>query len=680
MVDRTPEAQAGPPRGPGVLAPDFDRLRRAAAETAEQLAAWMVFRDPGAIRRAMVRWTFLHLARQRGFELSPRIYDRLEHPDVHARLGSKLFEPEREAVFGDVPPEPSSTLRAALDEGPWPEEALGVVFEAAASADQRKAKGVHYTPPELAETVVERTLGPLLESPTPPTVCDPACGSGAFLLAAARKLSSRHGAKVAFSLLHGVDLDPWAVEVARLSLWLARGQPELRSDELEAHLVVGDALLGLGRPEEDLKAALQRWTALTEATETALHWPVEFPDVMGGPRVGFDAVIGNPPFINSIEGHGRRDEVARRLHRLQWPDFCHGAYDAALAFWARALVDLLGPEGRFGLIAPSVSMSDSRPWKAWMLERCPVEWLRTLPVDHFPGAKVRTLAAVGQAARIPAALEFENLDPSIEAPERGQRKTSGLNWYAALVDFDPPVTTRTLADVAELHAGCTTADAYALSVELVDARDTEGQKLITTGAIDRFHSWWGSRKTRYLRQDLLHPRWPGQPKDAGLGRALERQRRPKILVGGLTAIIEAWIDRTGGAAGVVQTWVIHPSASAGLDWTAAILNSACFSRIYVSRHGAESMTGRQITIRKRALAAMPVPEPRVGEPSRHLAEAAKRLERSYDADLDRLLHLSASLAYGRSLEQAEDDYQWWCRRARCAPRATPYPELTARLG
>jgi hypothetical protein len=154
--------------------------------------------------------------------------------------------------------------------------AVPVVAFAARSAE-RRATGSHYTPPELVAPLVQHALEPALRARLAPcrtpaereaallglTVLDPACGSGHFLLAAARHLGTelariRSGdaapapeivrdamRDVIAHCLYGVDRNPLAVELCRVALWLeghARGRP---LTFLDHRIRCGDSLLGV---------------------------------------------------------------------------------------------------------------------------------------------------------------------------------------------------------------------------------------------------------------------------------------------------------------------------------------------------------------------------------------------------------------------------------------------------
>jgi hypothetical protein len=154
----------------------------------------------------------------------------------------------------------------------------------------RKTSGSYYTPDSLVQELLDSALEPIIQQrisgATDPevallsiTVCDPACGSGHFLLGAARRLATRlaqlraqgtpsgddfrHALRdVITHCIFGVDRNPMAIELARMSLWLEAMTPDRPLGFLDHHLQCGDALLGLadlsaleqGIPKDAFKA------------------------------------------------------------------------------------------------------------------------------------------------------------------------------------------------------------------------------------------------------------------------------------------------------------------------------------------------------------------------------------------------------------------------------------------
>ena len=147
--------------------------------------------------------------------------------------------------------------------------------------EERRRSGSHYTPRSLTEPIVRTTLRPILErlgdQATPEQildlkVCDPAMGSGAFLVEACRLLGERlvkawevHQVTpkvpddeecvtcarrlVAERCLYGVDKNVFAVDLAKLSLWLATLAREHPFTFLDHALRHGDSLVGLSREQ-----------------------------------------------------------------------------------------------------------------------------------------------------------------------------------------------------------------------------------------------------------------------------------------------------------------------------------------------------------------------------------------------------------------------------------------------
>jgi len=202
------------------------------------------------------------------------------------------------------------------------------------TVSRRKREGVVYTPDHVTRFLVERTIAETLEerfnallekhigieapdeegnvpwteeeelpfwreyldSLRSLTIVDPACGSGAFLVAAFDTLAAEYrrvterladlGERVDFDIfdeilsrnLYGVDLNVESAEIARLALWLKSARRQHRLAKLDHAIQAGNSLI------DDPKA-----------TERPFDWRAVFPEVFD--NGGFDIVIGNPPYV-----------------------------------------------------------------------------------------------------------------------------------------------------------------------------------------------------------------------------------------------------------------------------------------------------------------------------------------------------------------------------------------------
>jgi Eco57I restriction-modification methylase len=151
--------------------------------------------------------------------------------------------------------------------------ALGFAEGGETKGHARKTTGSYYTPDALVQTLLDSALDPVLdhaeaEADDPAqallgvTVIDPACGSGHFLLAAARRIATRlakaraggvasasdfrHALRdVVRSCIHGVDRNPMAVELTKVALWIETVEPGKPLGFLDSSIRCGDSLLGI---------------------------------------------------------------------------------------------------------------------------------------------------------------------------------------------------------------------------------------------------------------------------------------------------------------------------------------------------------------------------------------------------------------------------------------------------
>ena len=257
----------------------------------------------------------------------------------------------------------------------------------------KKAGGVYYTPQYIVEYIVENTVGKLIAGKTPEEIAhikilDPACGSGSFLIGAYTYLLRYHldwyvnnkpkkhkeavfqvkgdewylttaeKKRILLDNVFGVDIDPQAVEVTKLSLLLKVLEHESRESidqqmklglegvlpNLEDNIKCGNSLIG---PEYYDTEQGSLFDEEEMRRVNVFDWEDErkgFGGIMQ--RGGFECVIGNPPY-------GAFFGKPEKVYLLNHYKNCPSSLDSYLLFYERCLRDLLKKYGCLGFITPN---------------------------------------------------------------------------------------------------------------------------------------------------------------------------------------------------------------------------------------------------------------------------------------------------------------------------------------
>lgn len=257
----------------------------------------------------------------------------------------------------------------------------------------RNAGGVFYTPDFITRTIVRQTIGKQVEGKTPRQVaklrfCDMACGSGSFLIEAFQFLldwhrdfyvkddPEKHGKvlyrtgndwrlttderkRILLNNIFGVDIDAQAVEVTKLSLFLKVLEGESQESitkqyelfhqralpDLGSNIKCGNSLIGSEAYRH------QQLSLLPDEDRYRINvfdWSQAFPEIMQAG--GFDAIIGNPPYIR-IQVMKKWAPVEVELYKALYRSAAAGNYDIYVVFVEKAL-SLLNKSGRLGFILP----------------------------------------------------------------------------------------------------------------------------------------------------------------------------------------------------------------------------------------------------------------------------------------------------------------------------------------
>ncbi len=232
------------------------------------------------------------------------------------------------------------------------------------SGGERRRLGSYFTPYEVARTLLSRSfeqlrpgLQRLRATSSAPllTICDPACGGGAFLIEAVRQVAGylcEQGAATedawthAVRCAHGIDISSLATETTEAALYILSP----RAGVAGARLLLGNVLIDRsgGKTGEALKC-LQR-------LDTApLDVPLALPEIFSGRSRGFDWVVGNPPWV-AFQGRATQpiSKELRAYYRERY--FAFSGYPTTQGMFSERAVEL-APHGAVSLLIPS-SLSD----------------------------------------------------------------------------------------------------------------------------------------------------------------------------------------------------------------------------------------------------------------------------------------------------------------------------------
>lgn len=221
------------------------------------------------------------------------LFDESSSADLnHARIDNKsLLSAVRSLAFiieGNTrravdyrnlgPEELGSVYEALLELHPLVNTDAGTFQLTSAAGNERKTTGSYYTPSSLIQVLLDSALDPVIQDRMKAQpdfeqkekalldlkVCDPACGSGHFLIAAAHRIAAKVAQvrargdepspvetrralrDVIRHCIYGVDINPMSVELCKVNLWLESLEPGKPLSFLDAHIQCGDSLVGVG--------------------------------------------------------------------------------------------------------------------------------------------------------------------------------------------------------------------------------------------------------------------------------------------------------------------------------------------------------------------------------------------------------------------------------------------------
>ncbi|MEU0677449.1 BREX-2 system adenine-specific DNA-methyltransferase PglX [Streptomyces sp. NPDC006172] len=342
----------------------------------------------------------------------------------------------------------------------WDTRFLGDLYQDLSEA-ARKTYALLQTPEFVEEFILDRTMNPAVREfgYEELKMIDPTCGSGHFVLGAFRRLVRLWGegqpgrdmherVAAALSSVHGVDVNPFAVAIARFRLLVAamaaggvRTLAGASKYEWPLRLAVGDSLIKarrsqqgnlFGGVEEDFVDELSEFKYATEDVH-------EYQDILRAGR--YHVVVGNPPYITV------KDKKLNELYRELYPA-CAGTYALSVPFAQRffELAKRGDAEGRgYGMVGQITANSFmKREFGTKLIEGYfghAVELTEVVDTSgaYIPGHGTPTVILVGKqrggAGRSPVIRTVRSVQGEPAAPEKAEE---GLVWQAIVEQIDKP--------------------------------------------------------------------------------------------------------------------------------------------------------------------------------------------------------------------------------------------------
>jgi len=311
------------------------------------------------------------------------------------------------------------------------------------SKTKRKKDGVFYTPKYITKYIVDSTVGKLCEEKKTQldiqeaeyekerkgrrtatlkklsqkledyrewllqiTICDPACGSGAFLNQALEFLIAEHQyidelqaklfgdamvlSEVENAILenniYGVDINEESVEIAKLSLWLRTAQKGRKLTSLNDNIKCGNSLI-----DDPIVAG-----------DKAFNWQNEFPEVFS--KGGFDVIIGNPPYVP-----GKSLSIDLKEYFKSKYSLIQGKYDLYILFIEKIL-QISNPKQVWGIIIPNTVLVNENATliRKKLVGDKNLHAVRLFKDDVFPDASVESVVLLSKFKSLNISIYNEN--------------------------------------------------------------------------------------------------------------------------------------------------------------------------------------------------------------------------------------------------------------------------------
>ena len=517
---------------------------------------------------------------------------------------------------------------------------------------------------------------------------DPACGSGAYLLGLLQELVAIRRALQSEKLtadpgflydlklhiishnLYGVDIDPFATEIAKLRLWLSlavEANKPVPLPNLDFKIETGDSLLGPDPHTSDLfrerllpradmllelkdrylkahgnekltsRACIEKEEkALADELSTmrgrgVIDWRIHFAEVFVKAG-GFDIVLANPPYVSAQEFTKTRSKEDRAALTEAY-DTAKGAWDLYVIFFERGL-QLLRPGGHLCFITPNKYLAApyATALREYMLSTSELRSVTDISrLSVFVSASVYPVLTHLRKSKATSG-EVQIFRPNSSAFEQHEVLTFRRSCVSrSILDLLPDhiwsfilsdrvellqrllTKTERMDNAGKVNATTTAAEADSYGSSLLEVKPSKGFKVINTGTIDPYKSLWGEVQLTHQKRKFLTPWLPRNVVSTPRGNLYEE---PKIIFAKMAKSCEAVWDVTGEYAALNANCFYKPRVGLRLGYVVGYVHSAFFAFFYEQFFGALRMQAGYYQFQAPQLRVMPILVPSDDEQAR----------------------------------------------------------------
>lgn len=494
------------------------------------------------------------------------------------------------------------------------------------------------------------------------TVCDPAVGSGAFPVGMMNEIVRARNVLAVFlknqerndyefkrrcieHSIYGVDIDPGAVEIAKLRLWLSLvvDEEDIKNikplPNLDYKIVCGNSLMGVEKnlfnidkfnrleilkplffgetnptQKQEYKKQIDDLISQITNGHKEFDFGVYFSEVFHQ-KAGFDVVIANPPYIDSENMIANNPELRRVIKSTY--SLTRGNWDIYIAFFEKGF-ELLGRYGVLSFITPDKWIS--KPFGDELRLRKTDNLYSIMKAGRgvFEEVNVDAIVSIFTKHADSQVRIYEYTDTAIGQKRIIEKCTLKepytYDWFFSghieLLD-KIDASKELLSMIGTCENACATSDAYKLKnfIEELPSRANQDvyYKIINTGTIGKYFPKWGHREMAYLGERYLYPVVNKKRFQAAFRNSYgEKAAKRKIIIKGLNLLDACLDDKAIFIPGKTTLFVTCDDTEA-LKLLLAIVNSKT-ALFYIRERYPASSYNQGTTFTKTMINNLPLPK------------------------------------------------------------------------